>query len=297
MEHSSDSYYVPDQSIWPIVGAIAMFLMLGGTGLTLNDLQNAEHASLSSSVVMYSGMTILTIMLFGWFGNVIAESRRGAYSPQVDISFRYGMTWFIFSEVMFFLAFFGVLYYARAFSVPWLGGEGDKGISHMLWPNFEAVWPLLTPPNPELFTPIKEVIDPWHLPLINTILLVTSSFTVTFAHHALRHGDRAKIKIWLAITLIFGLTFLAFQAEEYIEAYQHLDLTLNSGIYGATFFLLTGFHGLHVTIGSIILFVLLIRVFKGHFTPDNHFAFEAGSWYWHFVDVVWLLLFIVVYVF
>jgi len=198
---------------------------------------------------------------------------------------------------MFFLAFFGVLYYARAFSVPWLGGEGDKGISHMLWPDFEAVWPLLTPPNPELFTPIKEVIDPWHLPLINTILLVTSSFTVTFAHHALRHGDRAKIKIWLAITLIFGLTFLAFQAEEYIEAYQHLDLTLNSGIYGATFFLLTGFHGLHVTIGSIILFILLIRVFKGHFTPDNHFAFEAGSWYWHFVDVVWLLLFVVVYVF
>jgi cytochrome c oxidase subunit 3 len=297
MEHSSNSYYVPDQSIWPIVGAIAMFLMLGGTGLTLVDLQTADHASQSSSVIMYSGMAILIFMLFGWFGNVIAESRSGTYSPQVDLSFRYGMTWFIFSEVMFFLAFFGALYYARAFSVPWLGGEGDKGISNMLWPDFEAVWPLLTPPNPELFQPIKEVIDPWHLPLINTILLVTSSFTVTFAHHALRHGERTKITIWLAITLILGLTFLAFQAEEYIEAYQHLDLTLNSGIYGATFFLLTGFHGFHVTVGSIILFILLIRVMKGHFTPDNHFGFEAGSWYWHFVDVVWLLLFLVVYVF
>ena len=132
MEHSSNSYYVPDQSIWPIVGAIAMFLMLGGTGLILNDLQNAEHASQSSSIIMYSGLTILVIMLFGWFSNVIAESRRGAYSPQVDISFRYGMSWFIFSEVMFFLAFFGALYYARAFSVPWLGGEGDKGLSNML---------------------------------------------------------------------------------------------------------------------------------------------------------------------
>ncbi len=297
MEHSPDEYYVPDQSIWPIVGAIAMFLMLGGTGSALIDLQNSDSISLSSSIIMYSGMAILIFMLFGWFGNVVEESRRGAYSAQVDISFRYGMTWFIFSEVMFFLAFFGVLYYARTFSVPWLGGEGDKGIAHMLWPDFVATWPLLTPPDPELFMPIKEVIDPWHLPLINTILLVTSSFTVTFAHHALRHGERAKIKIWLAITLVFGIIFLGLQAEEYIEAYQHLDLTLNSGIYGATFFLLTGFHGLHVTIGSIILFILLIRVIKGHFTPDNHFGFEAGSWYWHFVDVVWLLLFVVVYVF
>lgn len=297
MENSSNSYYVPDQSVWPIVGAIAMFLTLGGTALTLVDLQTAEHAAQSSKLIMYAGMIVLTVMLFGWFGTVVAESRRGAYSPQVDLSFRYGMTWFIFSEVMFFLAFFGALYYARTFSVPWLGGEGDKGISNMLWPDFEAVWPLLTPPNPELFKPIKDVIDPWHLPLINTILLVTSSFTVTFAHHALRHGDRTKIKIWLALTLILGTVFLYFQATEYMEAYNHLDLTLNSGIYGATFFLLTGFHGFHVTVGSIILLVLLIRVMKGHFTPDNHFAFEAGSWYWHFVDVVWLLLFLVVYVF
>jgi len=297
MEHSSNSYYVPDQSIWPIVGAIAMFLMLGGTGLTLVDLQTSDHASQSSSIIMYSGMAILIVMLFGWFGNVIAESRRGAYSPQVDLSFRYGMTWFIFSEVMFFLAFFGALYYARAFSVPWLGGEGDKGLANMLWPNFEATWPLLTPPNPEMFQPIKEVMNPWTLPLLNTVLLVASSVTVTFPHHALRHGERAKIKIWLAITILLAVIFLYVQGYEYVEAYTNLDLTLNSGIYGATFFLLTGFHGFHVTLGTIILIVLLMRVMKGHFTPDNHFAFEAGSWYWHFVDVVWLLLFLVVYVF
>jgi cytochrome c oxidase subunit 3 len=297
MEHSPSSYYVPDQSIWPIVGAIAMFLMLGGTASTLVNLQTSDHATLASSMMMYSGMLLLIIMLFGWFGNVIAESRRGAYSAQVDLSFRYSMTWFIFSEVMFFFAFFGALYYARTFSVPWLGGEGDKGLANMLWPNFEATWPLLTPPNPEMFQPIKDIIDPWHLPLINTVLLVTSSFTVTFAHHALRHGERAKIKMWLAVTLVLGIVFLYFQASEYAEAYNHLDLTLNSGIYGSTFFLLTGFHGFHVTLGSIILFVLLIRVMKGHFTADNHFGFEAGSWYWHFVDVVWLILFLVVYVF
>lgn len=297
MEHSSNSYYVPDQSHWPIVGAIAMILMLGGTGLTLNDIQATGEATQMSKYITYTGAGILVFMLFGWFSTVISESRSGKYSPQVDTSFRFGMSWFIFSEVMFFFAFFGVLYYTRSFSVPWLGGEGDKGLSHMLWPDFQAVWPLLTPPDASLFTPIKEVIDPWHLPLINTILLVTSSFTLTFAHHALIEGDRSKVKIWLGTTLLFGIAFLLLQASEYVEAYEHLDLTLNSGIYGATFFILTGFHGLHVTIGSIILFVMLIRVFKGHFTADNHFAFEAGAWYWHFVDVVWLLLFMVVYVF
>lgn len=297
MEHSSNSYYVPDQSHWPIIGSVAMILLLGGTGFTLNDIQATGEVSQFSKYITYSGAGILLFMLFGWFGTVISESRSGVYSNQVDNSFRMGMSWFIFSEVMFFAAFFGVLYYTRNFSVPWLGGLGDKGISNMLWPNFEAVWPLLTPPNPDLFMPIKEVIDPWHIPLLNTVLLVASSFTLTFAHHALIKGERRLIKIWLAITLALGVTFLYFQVFEYMEAYNELDLTLNSGIYGATFFLLTGFHGLHVTIGSTILLVLFIRVLRGDFTADNHFAFEAGAWYWHFVDVVWLLLFIVVYVF
>ena len=296
MEHSSNSYYVPEQSGWPIVGAIAMFLMLGGTAMTLNDLQQGD-VTLMSKIATYSGAAILIYMLFGWFGTVISESRSGLYSPQMDLSFRYSMSWFIFSEVMFFLAFFGALYYARVFSVPWLGGEGDKGVSNMLWPEFEATWPLLTSPNPEMFQTIKEVMNPWTLPLLNTVLLVTSSLTITFAHHALRHGERAKITMWLGVTILLALIFLYVQGYEYIEAYTNLDLTLNSGIYGATFFMLTGFHGLHVTIGTIILIVLFFRVLKGHFTPDNHFGFEAGSWYWHFVDVVWLLLFVVVYVF
>jgi len=295
MNHSPENYYVPPQSHWPIIGAVGLFFTLGGTGLTLHSVQQGP-ASLFSQITLYSGVIIMTTMLFGWFANVISETRKGLYSPQLDISFRFGMSWFIFSEVMFFFAFFGVLFYVRVFAVPWLGGEGDKGIAHMLWPDFTAVWPLLSAPDTQQFPPIKEVIDPWHLPLINTVLLLTSSLTLTLAHKALKQGTRGMIKLWLTITLILGLSFITIQLIEYLEAYQHFDLTLSSGIYGATFFLMTGFHGAHVIIGSIILFVLLIRVFKGHFTKEKHFAFEAGTWYWHFVDVVWVLLFTMVYV-
>lgn len=295
MDNSPQVYYVPEQSHWPIIGAVALFAILGGGGLTLHSIQLHGQASLFSQIALFSGLLILTGMLFGWFGTVIAETRQGLYSPQLDISFRFGMSWFIFSEVMFFFAFFGVLFYVRYFAVPWLGGEGDKGISHMLWPDFSAVWPLLNPPNTEQFPPIKDIIDPWHVPLINTLLLLSSSVTLTLAHKALKRSERGMIKLWLSITLILGVSFISLQVYEYIEAYQQLDLTLGSGIYGATFFLLTGFHGVHVTIGSIILFVLLIRVFKGHFTAEKHFAFEAGSWYWHFVDIVWILLFTLVY--
>jgi cytochrome c oxidase subunit 3 len=295
MDHSPENYYVPPQSHWPIIGAVGLFFTLGGTGLTLYSMQQGP-ASFFSQITLYSGVIIMVTMLFGWFANVITETRKGLYSRQLDVSFRFGMSWFIFSEVMFFFAFFGVLFYVRFFAVPWLGGEGDKGIAHMLWPDFTAVWPLLSAPDTQQFPAIKEVIDPWHLPLINTILLLTSSVTLTLAHKALKQGTRGMIKLWLATTLVLGLSFLTLQIIEYFEAYQHLGLTLSSGIYGATFFLLTGFHGLHVFIGSIILFVLLIRVFKGHFTKEKHFAFEAGTWYWHFVDVVWILLFTMVYV-
>lgn len=294
MKEVTPTYYVPPQSHWPIIAAVGLFFTLGGGALTLHSLQQGQ-VSLFSQIILFSGVLIMAGMLLGWFGTVISETRKGLYSPQLDISFRFGMSWFIFSEVMFFFAFFGALFYVRFFAVPWLGGEGDKGIAHMLWPDFTAVWPLLNAPNTELFPPIKQIIDPWHVPLLNTVLLVTSSLTLTLAHKALKQGRRNIIKLWLSITLMLGLSFLALQVAEYYEAYRHFDLTLHSGIYGATFFLLTGFHGAHVTIGSIILFVLLIRVFKGHFTKEKHFAFEAGSWYWHFVDIVWVLLFTLVY--
>jgi cytochrome c oxidase subunit 3 len=232
-------------------------------------------------------------MFFGWFGTVINESEGGLYNAGVDRSFRMGMSWFIFSEVMFFAAFFGALYYARQLSVPWLGGEGSRFMTNLfLWPEFEAAWPTNGPANVGGYF---ETIPAFGLPAINTAILLTSGVTITIAHHALKAGNRGILKIFLALTFILGFLFVGLQAEEYIHAYHELNLTLGSGVYGSTFFMLTGFHGLHVTLGAIMLLVIWLRVMRGHFTPTHHFAFEGVAWYWHFVDVVWLGLFIFVY--
>ncbi|MGH8435900.1 MAG: cytochrome c oxidase subunit 3 [Pseudomonas sp.] len=290
-----EQYYVPTQSKWPIIATFGLLITVYGLGTWFNDLKAARPDS-HGPLIFFIGGLLLAYMLFGWFGTVIKESRSGLYSSQMDRSFRWGMSWFIFSEVMFFAAFFGALFYVRVLAGPWLGGDGAKGVAHMLWPSFEFAWPLLNNPDSKLFPPPKEVISPWDLPLINTILLVSSSVTVTIAHHALRKGHRKPLKLWLALTILLGLTFLTFQAMEYIEAYHELGLTLGSGIYGATFFMLTGFHGAHVTLGTIILTVMLVRILRGHFNADQHFGFEAAAWYWHFVDVVWIGLFTFVYV-
>ncbi|WP_111498447.1 MULTISPECIES: cytochrome c oxidase subunit 3 [Marinobacter] len=289
------SYYVPEQSKWPIIATIGLLVTMAGTGSIMVNGSQGESTTMSW-VVFFIGAMIMAYMLFGWFGAVIRESRAGLYSAKMDRSFRWGMSWFIFSEVMFFAAFFGALFYARVFAIPWLGGEGDRGSSQMLWEGFEATWPLLTTPDTDTYTQTKGVINPWHLPLVNTILLLSSSFTVTFAHHALKKNNRPRVKLWLAATVVLGLCFLVFQIEEYVEAYTELDLTLNSGIYGSTFFLLTGFHGAHVTLGALMLAIMLVRITRGHFTSEKHFGFEAASWYWHFVDVVWLGLFVFVYI-
>ncbi len=293
---SESSYYVPAQSKWPIIASIGLFLSVVGAGIMMNDMTAGVKSS-TGHWVLFAGGLIMAYMLFGWFGNVIQESRDGLYSEQMDRSFRWGMFWFIFSEFMFFAAFFGTLFYVRHFSVPWIGGEGSGDMTHMLlWPEFINHWPLLKNPDNTSFQGASGVIDPFHLPLLNTLLLVASSVTATLAHHALKHNERTKVKVWLVATLTLGFTFLFFQAEEYIEAYENLGLTLASGIYGSTFFILTGFHGAHVTLGAIMLTVMLFRVMKGHFTPEKHFAFEAASWYWHFVDVVWIGLFVFVYI-
>ena len=281
------TYYVPSQSIWPIVGAIGLFLMAFGAARWV------AGGGDQYSWVLFLGSVIIIFMLFGWFGNVITESMSGMYSAQMDRSFRQGMSWFIFSEVMFFLAFFGALFYARTIAIPWLGGAGNNAMTHeVLWPHFQAHWPLISTPGGSTTTAM-----PWQgLPLANTIILLVSSFTLHFAHINLERGHRTRVKLGLGVTVLLGCCFLLLQAEEYIHAYQEMGLTLSSGLYGNTFFLLTGFHGLHVTLGTIILFVLFCRVLKGHFTPAQHFGFQAGSWYWHFVDVVWLCLFVFVYI-
>jgi cytochrome c oxidase subunit 3 len=287
-------YYVPHSSAWPIVGSVALFITAYGAA---NFIQQSTDKVVtatggSGAVIFFVGLAAIAFMMFGWFGTVIRESLKGLVSDQLDRTYRQAMLWFIVSEVMFFAAFFGALFYARIISVPWLAGAGNNLATHLfLWPDFADTWPLFrTPSGAE-----TEAMPAWGLPFINTVILVTSSVTVTFAHWALKKGQRLPLQVWLALTVALGVTFLTFQVIEYVEAYHELGLTLASGIYGSTFFMLTGFHGAHVTLGTIMLFVMLLRSLKGHFTSDNHFAFEATSWYWHFVDVIWLFLFTFVY--
>ena len=291
---SSQSYYVPAQSRWPILASVALFLMAYGAGSLINAM-SAQSGGAIGLLLLLAGALCMGLILTGWFGHVIDESRKGLYSDQMDRSFRWGMSWFIFSEVMFFAAFFGTLFYVRTIAVPWLGGEGEKGIANILWPGFEATWPLMQTPDMDAYPGPAGLIDPWHLPLINTLLLVTSSVTLTIAHHCLKQNRRKQVVGWLVLTIGLGLLFIVLQAVEYAEAYRELGLTLHAGIYGATFFILTGFHGMHVTLGALMLIIILLRVIRGHFEPDHHFGFEAVSWYWHFVDVVWIGLFLFVY--
>jgi cytochrome c oxidase subunit 3 len=282
----ADKYYVPHGSPWPIIGSVSLFTTVLGAALWINE-------SSSGPVLFSVGLLLVAFMFAGWFGTVIKESENRFYNEAVDRSFRMGMMWFIFSEVMFFAAFFGALWYARQYSVPWLGGEGVKVFTnYLLWDNFEAAWPTNGPGD---VGGDFETIPAFGLPAINTAILLTSGVTITIAHHALKAGKRGMLNVFLALTFLLGFTFVFLQAEEYMEAYQHLNLTLGSGIYGSTFFMLTGFHGFHVTVGAIMLTVIWIRCLRGHFTPTHHFAFEGVAWYWHFVDVVWLGLFIFVY--
>ncbi|PKG55659.1 cytochrome c oxidase subunit 3 [Shewanella sp. GutDb-MelDb] len=290
MTTKHEPYYVPAQSAWPIIGAVGLFLIAFGAGSYVSELKNGGG---NGGYILLAGIAVIIFMLFGWFRTVITESMAGLYSKQMDRSFRQGMSWFIFSEVMFFGAFFGALFYARMIAIPWLGGASNNAMTHeVLWPAFEAVWPLVTTPGGTT----TEAMGWTGLPLYNTLILLTSSVTLHFAHVGLESNKRKALTIWLAFTILLGIGFLFLQAEEYIHAYQEMGLTLDSGVYGNTFFLLTGFHGMHVTLGTVFLIVLFFRVLKGHFTPEHHFAFQAGSWYWHFVDVVWLCLFIFVYV-
>ncbi len=281
-------YFIPEPSKWPVIGTIALVTTVIGAVHTI-------HAG-ELNWLLPIGFLLIAYLFFGWFGAVIDESMGGHYNAQVDKSFRIGMLWFIFSEVMFFAAFFGALFYARVFALDWLGGGGNNAATHeYLWPAFNAIWPVLSNPDNTKFAPPAEAMGASGLPAFNTAVLLASSVTVTIAHHGLRANHRKPLIIWLAITVALGVSFLFLQAEEYMHAYEQMGLTLDSGIYGSTFFMLTGFHGFHVTMGTTMLLVMLIRSIKGHFTSDNHFAFEAVAWYWHFVDVVWLGLYIFVY--
>ena len=280
MMNQSARYFIPDPSRWPIFGSLALLCMAFGAALWINEATWGKF-------LLIFGVCTLFYMMFGWFGTVAHESEGGKYNKQVDTSFRWGMSWFIFSEVMFFAAFFGALFYMRVLSVPWLGDLDHK----LIWPDFTAQWPTAGPGIAEKFTPMAA----WGVPALNTLILLTSGVTVTIAHWGLLKNNRKQLIIGLILTIALGISFLCLQAFEYHEAYTDLNLKLTTGAYGSTFFVLTGFHGFHVTVGTLMLIVILGRSIAGHFTADHHFGFEGVAWYWHFVDVVWLLLFILVY--
>lgn len=291
---NSGEYYIPEPSRWPIISASSIFILLFGFILFVNEVG-------AGSWIMTAGLLMVAYIFFGWFGDVIDENLNGSYNSDVSTSFRQGMFWFITSEVFFFLTFFGCLYYFRNITIPYLGGEGHLASSNLLWEGFKNEWPLAILPGEvnvntgTVYTPIKEAMGAGGIPLWNTIILLSSGATLTWAHWGLKKESKTQLVAGLILTVTLGLIFFALQAYEYYHAYTELDLKLTSGIYGSTFYMLTGFHGFHVTVGTIMLIVITVRSAKGHFTEENHFAFEAVAWYWHFVDVVWIGLYFFVY--
>ena len=276
------AYYIPHKATWPVIGTVGLVTMLAGFANYLN-------GSSIGPTLMVVGLVVFVTMLIGWFTLQAHESETGMYSTQVGISYRMGMMWFIFSEIIFFAVFFGTLWYTRNLSVPWLGEGATIELLHSA---YEATWPTNGPGK--LGGDYKPM-GAWGLPFLNTLILLTSGVTCTWAHHGLLAKNRDQLIKGLIATVVLGFLFVCFQAIEYHEAYTEMGLTLGSGVYGSTFFMLTGFHGFHVCVGAIILSVVLFRSWRGHFKPENHFAFEAAAWYWHFVDVVWLGLFVFVY--
>ena len=280
-------YFVPGPSRHPVMAATGLFFVILGASQWINGAQWGAW-------VLAAGMLIWLGTLFQWFRESIAESEGGMYGHKIDLSFRWSMSWFIFSEVMFFGAFFTALWWARVHSVPALGSLENA----LLWPDFKAVWPSLaagvTASPADIVEPFTTM-TPFWLPTINTALLLSSGVTLTIAHHALRENHRGRTIAFMWLTVLLGITFLSVQGYEYFHGYTELNLKLSSGVYGSTFYMLTGFHGFHVFVGMLMLLFITLRLQKGHFTADKHFGFEGAAWYWHFVDVVWLGLYILVY--
>lgn len=297
--HSKNHYFVPHGSLYPSVLSAGILLLATGFifSVAMDRSKDLAYLQTPGKWMMYFGTAVILWMVFKWMGAVICESLSGKYKNWEDKSFRFGMIVFICSEVAFFAAFFGALFYMRVLSVPELASYAPDITPYK---DFLGTWPSTGPGGNVLgaeYVPPANF-KPMHwmgLPLVNTIILLTSGATITWAHWGLIKNNRKQLVVGMALTVALGIAFLACQALEYHEAYTEMGLTLGSGAYGATFFMLTGFHGFHVTLGTIMLIVILLRCMKGHFTPEHHFGFEGVAWYWHFVDVVWLGLFIFVY--
>jgi cytochrome c oxidase subunit III len=258
-------YHLVDPDPWPLIGSISAFFLFGGLVMWMHDNRYGPFVCLA-------GLVAVLITMFSWWSNTIREAHQGYHTPVVQLHLRYGMILFIASEVMFFLAWFWAYFDASLFpsAAEAVGGQ----------------WP---PKG-------QDVLDPFGFPLLNTLILLCSGTTVTWAHHSLIHGDREGLKTGLLLTVLLGILFTSIQAYEYMHAPFAFKQSNGGTIYGSTFFMATGFHGFHVIVGTIFLTVCLIRAWKGDFTPRQHFGFEAAAWYWHFVDVVWLFLFVSIYV-
>jgi cytochrome c oxidase subunit III len=280
-------YFVPQPSRYPAFASFGLFWVILGAAQWINGVDWGKFA-------LFFGLAWLFWVLFQWFGAAIGESESGQYGHRIDLSYRWSMSWFIFSEVMFFGAFFTALWWMRAHSVPELAGLDNA----LLWPDFKGVWPTVAPgttASPAGIIEPFQVMTPFWLPTINTALLLSSGVTLTIAHHALRENHRSRTIAFMWVTVLLGATFVGVQGYEYFHAYSDLNLKLTSGAYGSTFYMLTGFHGFHVIVGMLMLLFITLRLMKGHFTADRHFGFEGAAWYWHFVDVVWLGLYTLVY--
>lgn len=291
MEHSNTHYYVPEHSKLPFLGALGLFLLGYGT-------LNLLHSSMIGTVLFMAGAIILAGVLFAWFREVINEQMAGLYNEQISHSFQWGMIWFFVTEIFLFGIFMAALFYARVISVPGLAGIGNSQdfLTHiMFWPNFKDVWPLLTNPNPVAYPGSTGTVDPWHVPLLNTIVMLLSAVSVTFAYRFLKRSNRTGAVIGLSVTIVLGLIFVFMQAQEFLLAHNEYGLKLSSGIYGSTFFMLVGLHTAHVIVGLLMLAVMLLRTIKGHFNAKDNFGFKATLWFWQFITVIWLITFVFVY--
>ena len=288
-------YHLVNPSPWPLIASIATTIMMIGAVVWMKGIAPADGDPLAAALLsegkaalFFAGLAGVLLSAFGWWADVIKDSRAGDQTPVVQIGLRYGMIMFIASEVMFFAAFFWMFFEMAVFN------EARAHIPEVAnWAETAAAWSTWPPRG-------VETLDPWQLPLLNTVILLLSGTTVTWAHHALQVGDRSAARTGLIITVLLGILFTAVQVYEYQHIlHEHLffnEEAVNSGLYGSIFFMATGFHGFHVLLGTIFLAVCLLRLMAGQFTPQKHFGFEAAAWYWHFVDVVWLFLFAFVYV-
>ncbi len=287
--HNGNHYYVPNPVAYPVILSAGLLTLASGFIFNINNFAAGKQ-------MMMVGALVILAMIFKWMGTVISECQNGLYKKWEDKSFRVGMIVFICSEVAFFAAFFGALFFMRVISIPELASFDPQ---FTMYKDFTDVWPSAGPGGVVLGKEyIAAKVNPmgaWGLPAINTLLLLTSGVTVTWAHWGLMKNNRKQLIIGLFLTVALGIAFLICQATEYHEAYTNMGLTLGAGAYGASFFMLTGFHGFHVMLGTLMLIVILLRSMKGHFDADHHFGFEGVAWYWHFVDVVWLGLFVFVY--